>query len=363
MNCLKNLNRTPIPHDVFMQTLKLYYRMGRNKYYESLFENDFEYLSRSLSFQEALAFYRTFFSHYKIPESRLKTLQLASTVAKNKSEQLYKNIIAIFQMIHFDSSQPFHLTVTEINDLVKLLFKDVYPSEKLQYKKTDKQKHSLLQTESVSKREQLEELIIKLGELKKENRYETTFLYLNFCIDFLNMDIYKFEEDGIVAILIFYIMTMQEGLLASKYVPFFGKLLIRKQEFLEVLEKTKFGWSEGYSEMMPLQRYLLAHFIDMYQTLDEQARDYEYESKLEISKSDYIENTIDKLSEVFSKEDIRLRHPLISDSTINRTLKRLQEESKIRPLGKGRSAKWIKLYKKETKKIGTKQLNFFDLGE
>jgi hypothetical protein len=100
----------------------------------------------------------------------------------------------------------------------------------------------------------------------------------------------------------------------------------------------------------------------MYLELEENARDYEYESSLEISKSDYVENTIDKLNQIFSKEDIRLRHPLISDSTINRTLKRMQEENKIRPLGKGRSAKWAKLYQKETKKTILKQMNL-DLGE
>lgn len=113
---------------------------------------------------------------------------------------------------------------------------------------------------------------------------------------------------------------------------------------------------------MPLQRFILRHYLKLYSDLGDYARDYEYESSLEISKSDYIENTIDKLPEVFSKEDIRMKHPLISDSTINRTLKRLQEENKIRPLGKGRSAKWIKLYKKEQKKVSQTQLNF-ELGD
>ena len=100
---------------------------------------------------------------------------------------------------------------------------------------------------------------------------------------------------------------------------------------------------------------------ELYYDLSERARDFEYESKLEISKSDYIENTIMKLDEVFAKEEIRKRHPLISDSTINRTLKRLQEEDKIRPLGKGRSAKWIKLVK-STKKLNYQEQLNLDLG-
>ncbi|MCK7488519.1 MAG: hypothetical protein MZU97_25765 [Bacillus subtilis] len=109
------------------------------------------------------------------------------------------------------------------------------------------------------------------------------------------------------------------------------------------------NWASGYADLMPLHKLLLRLFFEVYNQLSITARDHEYEQNLEISKSDYIENTIDKLAEVFSKDDIREKHPLISDSTINRTLKRLQEANKIRPLGKGRSAKWIKLYKKPGK--------------
>jgi len=101
---------------------------------------------------------------------------------------------------------------------------------------------------------------------------------------------------------------------------------------------------------------------NLYADLADLAREYHYENTLDISKTDYIENTIDKLEEVFTKEDIRLKHPLISDSTINRTLKRLQEENKVRPLGLGRNAKWIKLYKKPQKSKPGGQIGF-DLGE
>ncbi len=113
---------------------------------------------------------------------------------------------------------------------------------------------------------------------------------------------------------------------------------------------------------MPLHRMLLEINRGLYADLEDVAREYQYEATLDISKSDYVENTIDKLEEVFTKEDIRLKHPLISDSTINRTLKRLQEENKVRPLGLGRNAKWIKLYKKPQKGKPGGQIGF-DLGE
>ncbi|MDD3122915.1 MAG: hypothetical protein PHC62_05275 [Candidatus Izemoplasmatales bacterium] len=362
MNCLNNLVRTPIPGDVFMMSLSLYFQMGKNDYYEALFRPDEDFMFKQMALEESYAFYKCFFIDHKILESRMRTLQLDSTVPKNKSEQLYKNIIKIFQTIHQSASDDFHLNTTEIYDLAKLLFYDFYPSEKISYKKIERHKHSLISSEVVSKREHLEELINKLEEIKKLKLNESVFLYISFMVDFINMDIFKFEETHVLGILIFYLMIMQEGVIALNYVSFFQKLYLNIKEFNVVLDKSKFGWSEGYSEMMPLCRFILKNLNELYQSLFEKARDYEYESNLEISKSDYIENTIDKLAEVFSKDDIRLKHPLISDSTINRTLKRLQQENKIRPLGKGRSAKWIKLYKKEKKSKIQEQLNF-DLGD
>lgn len=363
MNCINNLNRTPIPSDVFMASVRLYYRMGKNDYYETLFRKDEAFLSQRLAQAEAYSFFKCFFAQdNKIPESRLRTLQLDSSVAKTKGEVLYKNILQIFQTIHNKEAQKFHLNVTEIVDLARILYGGYLSSEKIQYQKIERHRHSLVSTELTSKRELLEEMIAKVEEHKKQKSVETIYLYLNFMIDFLHMDLFRFDDPTPLGMIIFYVMVMQDGVLATRYVSFFESLLVHIEEFKGLLEKTRFGWSEGFSELMPLHRFILKHYHDLYGLLAERARDYDYESNLEISKSDYIENTIDKLPEVFSKEDIRLRHPLISDSTINRTLQRLQEENKIRPLGKGRSAKWIKLYKKERKVRVQEQLNL-DFGE
>jgi len=66
-----------------------------------------------------------------------------------------------------------------------------------------------------------------------------------------------------------------------------------------------------------------------------------------------------KLDEIFTKEDLRKRHPNVSDATIDRTLKRLKLEDKIRPLGKGRSSKWQRIIS-GNKKYGIEQLSLFN---
>ncbi|MBI9009285.1 MAG: hypothetical protein JEZ05_04565 [Tenericutes bacterium] len=361
MNCIQSIRRNPVPNDVFLKTTKLYYQMGKNDYYQSLFSDSYEHISESVANQDAYSFFRVFFPEYKISESRLRTLLLDSTVAKNTAENLYKNIIFIFRQIKQKDIEPFALNVTEVNDLVRLLFGQA-SKETVQYRRFKTKSYSLISKESGSMREKLESLINEFKVIQKENSFEPLILHMNLIVDFLNMDIYTGERNELIAILLLYVLMIQEGFIVCNYVSFFAKLHLYKDDFDKALALCKFQWTEGLSELMPMLRLFIKIYTELYYDLSERARDFEYESKLEISKSDYIENTIMKLDEVFAKEEIRKRHPLISDSTINRTLKRLQEEDKIRPLGKGRSAKWIKLVKSTKKMNFHEQLNL-DLGD
>lgn len=362
MNCIENLRPKPIPNDVFLKSTRLYYQMGKNDYYEKLFETNYQFISKNVANQDAYAFFKLFFQDLKIGESRLRTLLLDSTVPKNNPEQIYKNLIYIFRQVKKKNIEPFSLTVVEINDLVGLIYKNTSFSSKVQYRRIKNSTHSLISKEHSSMREKLEELIEKYNQLKKEKIYESLILSVNFTVDFLNMKIYTGEKNEMIAIIILYIVLIQEGFIVSNYVSFFSKVRFYKDDLFEAISKSKFQWQDGLAEVMPLVRYLIKIYTELYNNLSDKARDYEYELGLEISKSDYVENTIMKLGEVFAKEEIRERHPLISDSTINRTLKRLQEENKIRPLGKGRSAKWIKLIK-NPKKINFQEQLRFNLGE
>ncbi len=362
MNCLKSIRTNPVPSDVFLKTTKLYYQMGKNDYYENLFESNYDFISRNVADEDAYAFFKVFFSEYKISESRFRTLLLDSTVPKNNAEQLYKNIVYIFRHVKSKTVEPFLLTVTEINDLVKTLFSSVKSSEKVKYRNFKKETHSLLAKESSSMREKLELLLQEFDKLYKDEIYEPLILHVNLIVDFINMEIYTGNRNDLIGILIIYILMVQEGFIVCNYVSFFSKVHLYKDELNLALAKCKFQWSEGLSELIPLVRFLIKIYSELYVDLSNKARDFEYESKLEISKSDYVENTIMKLNDIFAKEEIRERHPLISDSTINRTLKRLQEEAKIRPLGKGRSAKWIKLIKTEKKMNFQEQLHL-NLGD
>ena len=77
------------------------------------------------------------------------------------------------------------------------------------------------------------------------------------------------------------------------------------------------------------------------------ARDYEYESQLEISKSDYIENTIGKLPEVF-KNLIFVSNIPSSPTRRSTEDKETARRNKIRPLGQGEVRNGSPIIRKRT---------------
>jgi hypothetical protein len=128
-----------------------------------------------------------------------------------------------------------------------------------------------------------------------------------------------------------------------------------KTAFDKMVLQSSFNYEEGLAQVLPLHRFLLKGAIESYQKLRYLVRDYEFDKHL--NKTNNIENTILKFEEIFSKEDVRIAHPFVSDSTINRTLRRLRDEGAIRPVGKGRGAKWMRLTKPKKKQFQFEQLD------
>lgn len=331
-----------------MTTTQLYYEMGKNHFYDEILKNDSDYLKKEVAHRNAEYFFRIFFPEFKIKENRFKSLLLASATPNNKAEQLYKNIVDIFCKIHIEDVEPFKLVLTEINDLFQFLFSNVLPKENLKYKKIGK-KRGLFVNETQSMREELEKYLETVVKIAKDKAIEPIFLYINFIVDFINMEIYEMDYHESLGILIFYILMVENNFKASSYISFFQKLNLFKADYQDIFTKVKIQSKQGVPDLMPLMMFFVNLFNSMYVDLGLVARDKQFDKETPINKTDFIENTIYKLPDVFSKEDIRFRHPSFSDSTINRTLKRLQEENIIRAIGVGRSAKWVKIIKQDSK--------------
>ena len=197
----------------------------------------------------------------------------------------------------------------------------------------------------IDKRNELDDLIENYKRIIKSHEYESNLANASFMIDLINMAPFKYLNEEI-GILFFYVLSVTQEMTCYRYISFFEKLFKRKEEYQNRLKRSLLNAKEGvYSN--PLLEVLLKMSKEAYIELKEKKRDYIFEK--EQKKTDYIENTINKLPDIFTKEDIRKKHPLVSESTIDRTLKRLRDQDMIRAIGVGRNTKWMKLYESNDK--------------
>jgi hypothetical protein len=353
MRCLQNISRTIIPNDVIVSYTRLYKSIGNNHFNHQTLESD-----NTAMIRQTIAKDIQFFSKIldvNISEGRIRSLIYKGVKAKNKNEIFIQNLYSAFTKIHTDTSS-FELLPTEIFDMLHFLYDNVVNPKLLQYKKIqkDKEKTSLLSQKAGSKREVLEHLIKLYDDVVEAKQYEQTFVIINFIIDFIKSDIFE-DKNEEVGLILLYILLLTNDLEVFEYISFFELVYEYQEEYKKAFLESTYNWKEGYAQVLPLHRYIINISLLAYQELNHIIRDYEFDQNL--NKSNNIENTISKFDDVFTKDDIRNIHPYISDSTINRTLKRLRDDDIIRPLGKGRSAKWIKLEKNPNKKLNFEQLD------
>jgi hypothetical protein len=163
------------------------------------------------------------------------------------------------------------------------------------------------------------------------------------------------KHNDIIGMIVLYALLLKH-FNVFKYVSFFKYFLTIKDTWNQGLITANYYWSSGFAQTDMLNRLLVDLLIKAYEEVDNMSHEYEFEKNL--NKSDNIENSILKLQEIFTKEDLRKRHPNVSDATIDRTLKRLKDENKIRPLGRGRGSKWQRIIK-GNKKALVEQLSLF----
>ena len=346
MHCLKNIRHSRIPNDVIRLYLKIYPFIGRNREMLQTVSRDFDVLSRQTVWLDSYFLSEHF--GLTIIDARKRHLLTKDGRARNKDERFLKNIKAALARVH-ERNEAFNLQSIEIYDLLKFLYRDVEPVQALQWAKSEKKKtrkKDLLASTHPTKREALDALIDAFKSVVKSEEYEISYVIVNFYIDFYNLAPFTRHND-VVALMVLYVLLTQSGYDSLHLSSFFELLHKRKAVFEKHVFDASHNWSEGLADVMGLHRFILEILLESYQSLHELLRNYTFDKQT--NKSDYVENTINKLGDVFSKEEIRREHPTISESTINRTLKRMRDEKRIRPLGKGRSAKWMKLYPSRNK--------------
>ncbi len=348
MKALKNMDRIQVTNEVMLLLLSLYESKGKSFYYDDLFNRDLYAFEKKTMENNLIAL--ASFLELDITAARIRLLAKKPMSPKNKDEHFLMNIKQALYQLHKNPEQ-FELLVNEVGNLMKMLSKN---GDSIAFNTYEIQDKGLLKVKKASKKDDLEQLMALFEKSEKSKRFELTQLIANFYVDFMNMNIVTKHQDVVALILLYALLSKNFNVF--RYVSFFKYFLKEKENWKTGVIQANYYWSSGYAQTDMLSRILINLLISAYEEVDRMAHEYAFEK--ELNKSNNIENSILKLDEVFSKEDLRKRHPNVSDATIDRTLKRLKDENKIRPLGKGRSSKWQRIVE-GTRKFGVEQLSLF----
>ena len=349
MNALKNIDRIQMTNEVILLLLSLYENKGKSFYYDDLFSRDQQVFYRRT--QETDLFYLGKWLDLNMTDARLKLFSKKHMSARTKDEHLFNNLKEGYIQLK-KHPEDFELLVNEIGNLVKMISHEYEPISFNTYEAMDE---GILRMKRHSKKEDLEKLFELYRKNLKSNKVELTQLMINLYVDLLNSHLLN-KENELVSMIILYALLVKD-FNVFKYVSFFKYFYKIKDAWQQGIVTASYYWQSGFAQTDMLHRALVNLLIDSYQEVDNFSHEYDFEKGL--NKSDNLENSILKMPELFSKNDLRKRHPNVSDATIDRTLKRLKDENKIRPLGVGRSTKWQRIVSGH-QKLSASQLSLFD---
>jgi len=336
MSCIKNINRFLIPNDVIVILGQIYRYIGNSKQYAEVVGTDQERVVEQTV--ERDAYFLGSILKLDISDVRSRLIITKDSSPRNKEETTLYNLKDILMTLQKRPNQ-FGIQSNDILNIVNFVFSHANTPIRFDYTSTDKK--SILQSQNMkSKRLIIDEITEEISHLLQSNSFEKITLYLHYFIDFYNIKPFTAQNE-LASLLLLYLLMIKTEVKAFQYVSFFQLINEDYHNFQTELMNACFNWQEGYSQSLGFVRYMEKLILKGYAKTEEIIKNYKFDQNL--NKIENIERTIGNMNEIFTKEEIRGIHPYVSESTINRALINLRDTGYIKPIGKGRSAKWMKI--------------------
>ena len=163
-------------------------------------------------------------------------------------------------------------------------------------------------------------------------------LIARFVFDFVSIHPFT-DGNGRMSRLLTLLLLYQNGFFVGKYVSIEGEIDRTRQAYYDALEASSTGWNEGSNDYEPFVDYLLGVVTACYADLDEKMAALTSEAPM--TKAQRVEAVLASTLGKVSKRDIAARCPDIASITIERTLKQLLDEGKIKKVGAGRATAYV----------------------
>jgi len=157
-------------------------------------------------------------------------------------------------------------------------------------------------------------------------------------LDFLC--IHPFDDgNGRVARLLTLLLLYHAGYDVGRYISLERIIEESKESYYDALEKSSRGWHEGRHDIFPWLTYFWGALLRAYKEFEERVGSATKRG----AKTEQVELAVKRKVGPFSISGIENDCPGISRDMIRFVLRKLHKDGKIRPTGRGRSAKWVKM--------------------
>jgi len=153
--------------------------------------------------------------------------------------------------------------------------------------------------------------------------------------------IHPFDDgNGRMSRLLTLLLLYKFGYFVGRYISIEMLIEESKESYYEELQRASERWYTGENNEIPFIRYMLGVLLKAYRECDDR---FNLIGNEKLTSPERVLSVIQRSLEPLSKKDIMILCPDISQRTIERALKELYDNSKIKQVGSGRSTKYVKI--------------------
>ncbi len=148
------------------------------------------------------------------------------------------------------------------------------------------------------------------------------------------------DGNGRMSRILTLLLLYKSDYLVGKYISIEMLIEESKDTYYEVLQKSSENWHTGENDELPFIKYMLGIVLRAYEECDSR---FKLIVNKKLTSQEKVMQVFEKTLKPLSKSDILILLPTLSQRTVERALKELQDSRKIKQIGGGRSTKYIKI--------------------
>jgi Fic family protein len=184
----------------------------------------------------------------------------------------------------------------------------------------------------------IEDLCNTFQKAIDENRHDPLILIPMFVLDFLCIHPFN-DGNGRISRLLTLLLLYRAGYIVGKYISIEQIIEKTKESYYDVLQECSADWHEGTNKYEPFVEYYLGVILNAYREFTNRVAHLKYRN---LSKPERIKKIISGKIGKFTRADLLILAPDISESTMRKTLAALLSEGYIIKIGATSNAEYIR---------------------